>query len=584
MIMNESNFDLYIHDLLTSSKIHADYQHTEIIALNEALKTASKSQTGEKGMPDFIAVVKGFYLVIEDKADQSKLCLRDENGNISQTIKATREFAVNGAVFYARRILDSIGDAKIFAFGNAGDAKHHALKPVYIDSEKLIELDEIETFENFSHDNIENYYRVNVQKETLPEAVERVNLNKKAAELHEHLRNYGSLGETEKPLVVSAILLALREKNNGFSINQLTGDEERTDGEKIYDYLVSSLKRAKVSPQVKLQKVLNQFTLIKDRPILNAKHHDLEDKTPLRYFTEYINDHIYNALNFTSTHEDYLGMFYGEFVRYSGGDGQSLGVVLTPPHITELFCELLNLKPDDVIFDPCCGTGGFLIAGMHRMLASAESESQRRHIKAKQIYGIELRDDMFSIATTNMILRGDGQSNLTCENFFAKNPADLQLLGITAGFMNPPYSQAKNTTTANLSELSFTRHLLESVLPGGRVAVIVPVSAMVGKTKYDKIIKSDILRHHTLEGVISLNKNTFYGIGTVPCIAVFTAGEKHPEDKLVKFINFEDDGYELKKHLGLVETERAKDRKQYLIDCWTGKIKDYPSKFMVETI
>ena len=151
------------------------------------------------------------------------------------------------------------------------------------------------------------------------------------------------------------------------------------------------------------------------------------------------------------------------------------------------------------------------------------------------------------------------------------------------GFMNPPYSQAKNAATAHLSELRFINHLLNSVVRGGRVAVIVPVSAMIGKTRDDKIVKGDILRAHTLEGVISLNKNTFYRIGTVPCVAVFTAGEPHPKSKRVKFINFEDDGFEVKKHVGLVETERAKDKKFYLLDCWRGKIKDAPSKFMVET-
>ena len=82
--------------------------------------------------------------------------------------------------------------------------------------------------------------------------------------------------------------------------------------------------------------------------------------------------------------------------------------------------------------------------------------------------------------------------------------------------------------------------------------MIVPVSAMIGKTKEDKAVKQDILKKHTLEGVISLNKDTFYRVGTVPCIAVFTAGEPHPADKIAKFINFEDDGFEVKKHLGLV--------------------------------
>lgn len=583
--MNESNFDLYIHDLLSEAGINAEYQHTSIIPLQQALATASKSQNGNNGLPDFIAVVGGYVLVIEDKADRDKLCLRDPDGSISQTVEATRDYALNGAVWYARKILEHGEYTKVFAFGNAGDAKHHTLKPVFVSAEKVKELAEVETFENFSPGNIEKYYRQAVLEQESPETLQLERLTTKSRELHEHLRNYGNLSDTEKPLVVSAILLALSEQKHGFSLEQLNGDamEGNTDGEILYRYLETAMTRARVRPEVKRDKVLNQFTIIKDRPILNAKRDDL-DKTPLKYFAEYLNREIYSAIELNASSEDYLGRFYGEFVRYSGGDGQTLGVVLTPRHITELFCDLVDLQPDDVIFDPCCGTGGFLIAGMHRMLQAAESESQRKHIKEKQIFGTEIRNDMFAIATTNMILRGDGQSNLTCEDFLANAPEKLQLHGITVGFMNPPYSQAKNKATQNLSELNFIYHLLESVLKGGRVAVIVPVSAMIGKTKEDKQRKSDILKHHTLEGVISLNKQTFYGIGTVPCIAVFTAGEPHPKGKLSKFINFEDDGYEVKMHRGLIEDEsRSKDRRQYLLDCWRGERKDYPSKFMVET-
>ena len=387
-------------------------------------------------------------------------------------------------------------------------------------------------------------------------------------------------------LVVSAILLALREQKYSFRLDMLKGDflESNTDGAILYQYLETNLQRAKVAPEVKKARVLNQFTLIKDRPQLNTKREDLGNKTPLKFFAEYINENIFKAL-ISNSNEDYLGRFYGEFVSYSGGDGQSLGVVLTPSHITDLFCELVDLKPTDVILDPCCGTGGFLISGMHKMLKETKNPSKRLHIKQHQIHGIEIRDDMFSIATTNMILRGDGQSNLICEDFLAQDPGELQLRGggITVGFMNPPYSQAKNKDTANLSELCFIRHLLNSITEGGRAAVIVPVSAMIGKTKDDKAIKKEILKNHTLEGVISLNKDTFYRVGTVPCIAVFTTGIPHPTEKKAKFINFEDDGYEVKKHLGLVETERAKDKRQYLLDCWHGKITDFPSSFMVET-
>jgi len=397
--------------------------------------------------------------------------------------------------------------------------------------------------------------------------------------LHEHLRNYGQLGEDEKPLVVSAILLALAEGKN-FNVENLTGDKIKSDGAKIFEQVENHLRRANVRPEVKREQVLSQFRLIKDRPILNTVNPNL-NMTPLKFFTQFIADKIFDAV-INNNAEDYLGRFYGEFISYSGGDGQGLGVVLTPRHITELFCDLVDLKPDDVVFDPCCGTGSFLIAAMNRMLANAD-DFQRKNIKQKQIFGIEAREDMFSIATTNMILRGDGQSNLICGDFFSYDADKLQRNGATVGFMNPPYSQAKNAATAHLSELNFIFHLLNSIKRGGRAAVIVPVSAMIGKNHDDRILKRDILKNHTLEGVISLNKNTFYGIGTVPCIAIFTAGEPHKKNKLVKFINFTDDGFKVQMHVGLVETERAKDKKFYLLDCWCGKIKDVPSKFMVET-
>ncbi len=580
--MKESTFDLYINDLLKEADIQAGYQGSSIKEISDALSSASKSQTGEKGAPDFIAVVKDFVIVIEDKADKNKLCLRDDDGKISLKINATKDYALNGALFYSKKILGGSSFKKIFAFGCAGEPKHHILKPLFVSENKIIELSEIETFENFSPENIESYYKKVILKEELPEEIENENIGKIAENLHEDLRNYGNLGAHENPLVVAAILLALSEQKHGFKLEQLNGDEVETDGEKLYKALQTSLSRAKVADQVKKEQIMTQFNFIKNTPILNRINPSLA-KTPLKYFTEFINRHVYSKLNIESSGEDYIGRFYMEFIRYTGGDGQSLGIVITPKHITELFCDLVDLKPDDVIFDPCCGTGGFLIAGMHRMLRTAKNESEKSRIKKNQIFGIELRPDMFSMATTSMILHGDGRSNLICDDFFSFNPSDLQLNGITVGFMNPPYSQAKNKETSNLSELAFIENLLDSVLKGGRVAVIVPVSTMTGKNKEDKFKKAEILKHHTLEGVISLNKSTFYPVGTVPCIAVFTAGEPHQPEKISKFINFEDDGWEVKMHIGLVETERAKDRKQYLLDCWQGKIKDCPSNFMVET-
>lgn len=203
-----------------------------------------------------------YVLVIEDKADRDKLCLRDSDGAISQTVEATRDYAVNGAVWYARKILGHGAYTKIFALGCAGDSRHHALKPVFVDSGGVKELDEIETFKNFSEGEIEKYYKQKVLEEESPEELQLEELISKSRELHEHLRNYGNLGDTEKPLVVSAILLALSEQKYGFRLGQLTGDDTDTDGAKLYRQLENSIKRARVSPDVKREKILNQFRII----------------------------------------------------------------------------------------------------------------------------------------------------------------------------------------------------------------------------------------------------------------------------------------------------------------------------------
>ena len=130
--------------------------------------------------------------------------------------------------------------------------------------------------------------------------------------------------------------------------------------------------------------------------------------------------------------------------------------------------------------------------------------------------------------------------------------------------------------------MSFVEQLLDSLVVGARCLVIVPQSSMTGKTKEEQALKENILKHHTLEGVISLSKDTFYGVGTIPCIAVFTAGEPHPAEKICKFINFENDGYKVAAHVGLVETESAKDKKQHLLDVWFDRI-EAETKFCVKT-
>lgn len=122
--------------------------------------------------------------------------------------------------------------------------------------------------------------------------------------------------------------------------------------------------------------------MIEDNPKLNEYNNNL-GKTPLRYYTEFLYNKLYMSIRYNKSSEDYLGRFYGEFMSYSGGDGQSLGIVLTPKHICDLFTELIDIKPDDIVFDPCCGTGGFLISAMHSMLKKQKQMKRKdtlRHI------------------------------------------------------------------------------------------------------------------------------------------------------------------------------------------------------------
>lgn len=582
MAKKEVKTDLWVASQLSDCNITFSAQGSEVKEIDEALSTASKRGTGNAGYPEYVSVVNDFVLVVEDKADTDKHCKYTDSGLIDMDTKAVTDYAVNGAYFYAKHIAQNSNFKKVFAIGVSGDAKHHKITPIYVDDrEGYMELEPIESFAMFNKAHIYEYYTRLVLKEDTPEEKTTTKILQDAAELHEYLRTYGALKDQDKPLVVSGILLALDEiKSGSFSLDSLTGDDIDTDGDKIYEAIKKRLKRSNVGPDVKRDKLMSEFAIIRTSARLNTVD-DTLGKTPLKYYAEFLKERVFDYIKGRSSSEDFIGRFYGEFMSYSGGDGQTLGIVLTPAHICELFCDLLDVQPNDIVVDPCCGTAGFLVAAMHHMVSAATSESTRKNIRKKQLHGYELQSNMFAIACTNMILRDDGNSNIWCQDFLKQNAAQVQLKGATVGMMNPPYSQGTKKDPSQY-ELSFVEHLLDSLTPGARAAVIIPQSSMTGKTKDEQKFKENIMKHHTLEGVITCNTDTFYGVGTNPVIAVFTAHEPHPADKICKFIDFRDDGYEVRAHIGLVEGDSAKDKKQHLLDVWFGRT-EAPSKFCVES-
>lgn len=594
MAKKEVITDYWVRDLLKEADIELDPQGSSILEIDNALKTASKSGSGKVGFPEFVGVVKDFLIVIENKASVSKHIKLDDKELICLEPKNVKDYAVNGALFYGKHLAKNTSYKKIIAFGISGNEKKHKISPLFIDeTEYYRELPEVESFVLFNHKNLEEYYIREVLKEETNQEKETAEILKDAAILHEDLRNYGALKEENKPLIVSGILLALRESEyKNFSVDDLTGDDIKTDGQKIYDAILSNLTRANVSPEVKKDKIVNQFSLFKDTTKLNEINSKL-GKTPLKHYVEFLNEKIYKSIKYTKSSEDFLGRFYGEFMSYSGGDGQTLGIVLTPKHITDLFCDLVDINYNDKVLDPTCGTAGFLVASMYHMLEKLEEEKIKSNmpenkfkqlqsnIRQKQLHGFEEQPYMFTIATTNMILRGDGKSNLLNEDFLAQNPSKLQLEQPTIGMINPPYSQGSKANP-DLFEINFVSHLLDSLTVGGRCIAIIPQSSMTGKTKEEAELKENILKKHTLEGVITLNKDTFYGVGVMPCIVIFTAGIPHEEDKECKFIDFRNDGYKVSPHIGLIETEQAKDKKQHLLDVWFDRL-EAETKFCVKT-
>ena len=260
--MAEKTTDFFVAELLKKSKIEFTPGGSNIKEIENALKTASKEGTDNHGFPEFTAQVNDFILVIEDKASiQKQVKYEDNEEKIICTDKTSiKGYAENGALHYAQHIISKTSFKKVFAFGCSGNEKHHIIRPIYVDEKGHQLLDKIDGFENFSTENIDEFYKEQILKEVPAKILETRELIKKSAELHEALRNYGQLGDKEKPLVVSAILLALQYDD--FFVDNLTGRAKNTDGKKIFNSIENYMEDAEILPGVKRNKVLRQFNII----------------------------------------------------------------------------------------------------------------------------------------------------------------------------------------------------------------------------------------------------------------------------------------------------------------------------------
>ena len=270
---------------------------------------------------------------------------------------------------------------------------------------------------------------------------------------------------------------------------------------------------------------------------------------------------------FISVYHDFdvVGQFYGEFLKYTGGDKKALGIVLTPHHVTDLFAALANVNKSSKVLDICAGTGGFLISAMHRMFKSATTIAQKNAIKEFGLVGVEQQPNMFALAASNMILRGDGKANLyqgSCFDDAITNAVKAHKCDV--GVINPPYSQSD----IDLHEMKFIKHMLDCLVPGGTGIAIVPMGCAISADN----LRSEILKEHTLEAVMSMPDQLFYPVGTVTCVMVFTAHKSHASSNRKTWFGYwKDDGFVKTKHKGRIDIDYAWPQRR---DAWVQSFRN----------
>ena len=300
---------------------------------------------------------------------------------------------------------------------------------------------------------------------------------------------------------------------------------------------------------------------------------------------------IYKYIDTDSSEgQDILNMFFIAFNKYTGKADKNQA--FTPDHITEFMCRVTGVDRTKCVLDATCGSGSFLVQAMVKELADCRRGKREAEalvlmdvVKKEHIYGIEIEEKAYGLATTNMLIHGDGNSNIKfgscfdCKDFIKQADPDIIL-------MNPPYNakpigipatykanwgkakDGKEDPTKGLVFIHYLSDIIQEMneerekngLPRKTVkmAVLLPVSAAIGTKNLIQEEKIAMLEHNTLEAVFTLPNEIFYpGASVSACCMVFTLGEPHVKaDGTMKetfFGYYKEDGFKKKKALGRVE-------------------------------
>lgn len=528
--------------------ITVEEQKSSNSEVNKLLKNASKSGGG-KGYPEFILQFKDdtdFLIVIECKATTSQ--------HESPYRNNPKDYAVDGVLHYAK-FLSKKYDILAIAVSGQNEKElrltHFLHRKEFSEPQELKKLKREKILPYSDYQNLRKEQTKTLDDEQLVEF---------AIKLNEELHSY-SLPETERCVFVSCVLTAIQDRT--FRDGYHTYEKNKKVMEGMLTACRTALEKQQLDEE-RINVILHEYGKIKNNEILigesvkRKKQKKEEPNTILKDLIKSLKEDVFPSIN--KNNFDVLGKFYREFIRYAGSDAKT-GLVLTPAHITDFFCDVVELRYDDVVYDPCCGTGGFLVAAMKNMVKQTPSESEQKNIKTKRLVGIEKRADMFAHACSNMMMRGDGRSNIfngdclldsdLIKKIKRKRPA--------VSFLNPPYDVGAD------GQLEFVEHALDMLTKGGKCVSICQMSTVVSNQKEVVEVRRRLLANHTLKAVFSMPTDLFHPVGVVTCVLFFQAGTPHPLKKEVFLGYFRDDGHVKKKNKGRVDTGTWKDKKKEML-------------------
>lgn len=533
------------------SSVKFEEQKSTNIRIAECLANASKSGKG-LGKPEFIITFPtqsmDYLIVVECKAKVEK--------HESENRDKAKDFAIDGVLHYSQFLSTEFN---VISIAVSGEAKESLLVSNFLQKKgerAVVELPDKKLL------NIYNYVKA-FKNEQLNYNLKDVNIVEKAVKLNGDFHSC-SISESMRNTLVSGILLALQDEM--FKVSYPVSSSSYD----LATVLINAIRRVLSSAKVrKLDDMMGVYNKILDEPLVKEETIK-KNKKPVKtieFFKEtikYLHQQVFPLTTYEESGYDVLGRFYTEFVRYAASK-QKQGLVLTPSHVTELFCDLVELKVTDIVYDPCCGTGGFLIAAMKKMLALAGNDEDRKtNIRKNQLLGIEIRPEMFTFACSNMMLRGDGKSNIDRGDCFDNKTLDrIKKLKPTVAFLNPPYDQGTDV------QLEFIEKALEAVAPqNGKAAAIVQMSCAIKDDSATKAVRQRLLDKYTLKAVISMPDKLFDPVGVVTCIMVFDSSA--PNGKKKSWFGYlKEDGFVTIKNKGRIDYHsKWKDIKKKFLDVY----------------